>query len=124
MRGPTSQVSACGTLAVCQINGLPLKAAPALTHFCSVPPVCHSQTFPFTSSISVLKLLSSLIGICVFASPSICAFSIYGSCVCLRSRGKRGSEERAGPRSVHPLSRSLQKLLRPRRVSVPHVLPL
>ena len=41
----------------------------------------------------------------------VCFFVVF-----LLSSGKRWS---SGPRPVHPLSRSLQKLLRPRRVSVP-----
>lgn len=46
-------------------------------------------------------------------------FVFMSVCVCLHYRDQRGPEERAGTWPVHPLSRWLQKLLHPWRVSVP-----
>lgn len=39
-------------------------------------------------------------------------------CVCEQNRGKRRRAEGGSPRTLHSLSGRLQKLLRPRRVSV------
>lgn len=129
LHAPTSQVSVCAVADCCHSKlHRPWLSSVRFTL------VCHCQAFlslhagfwPF-----IIHLFLSFISLSFLRSTVIYMHSwpwayvqyiqyLWIVCVCvsvcLRSSGKRGS---TGPRPVHPLSRSLQKLLRPRRMSVP-----